>query len=106
MDIVDFLLARIGEDVQKSSELLGRPLLSESERWYEERLLLEAQSKRAVVELVGAARQAALASLLETGDAVTGSTAQGLHWTDLVLKALTLPYKRHADYQTSWTLTS
>jgi hypothetical protein len=104
MDIVEFLLARIREDLQKSGELLGRPLLSESERWYEERLLLEAQAKHAVVEVVGAARQAALASLLEYGDAVTGSTAQGLHWTDLVLKALTLPYKRHADYQPSWAL--
>ena len=111
MDVVDFLLARISEDAEKSRELLRRPFLSEAERWYERRLLKESEAKHAVVEIISAARQAALANMLRldrlTADldhhAGHDESAAGLQWTSLVLGALALPYAEHPDYQASWT---
>lgn len=104
MDIVEFLLTRIREDESKSREQLGRPFLSESDRWYEERMLAECVAKRLVVEIIGRARESALNYMIHSNDTESRRLAESIEWTVYALSALALPYATHPDYQDSWRL--
>lgn len=104
MDIVEFLLARIREDESKSQELLARPFLSESDRWYEQRMLTECAAKRVLVDVIGHAREAALNHMILSDDRESRRLAESIEWTVYALSALALPYMEHPDYQDSWRL--
>ncbi|XAS68765.1 DUF6221 family protein [Micrococcaceae bacterium Sec5.7] len=104
MDVVEFLSERIDEDEAAALKLLRDPLVSESGRWYEQRLLRECAAKRRLIAIIESARQAALARVVDTVSWDIRWIPEAIGWTSLALNALALPYTDHPDFQDNWHL--
>lgn len=105
MDIVDFLLARFQEDIVESRRLLSSPNTAVSDRWYEERLLRECETKLMLIDIIGGTRRNALARMVLEGEPDGSLCGDELEWTTLALAALAAPHADHPDYQDIWRLT-
>ncbi len=106
MDIVDFLVTRFQEDLSEARKLLASANVSLSDRWYEERLLKECETKLMLIEIIGGARRNALARMLLDDDGDEDPQyREELEWTRLALSALASVHEDHPDFQDSWRLT-
>ena len=98
MTLTDFLLERIAEDREAlpnlgdEVEVIGGRFVN-----YRERVLLECEAKRRIVERAQRASQAFDQSINPTTSGVATTM-------DLVLADLALPYADHPDYDESWRL--
>jgi Family of unknown function (DUF6221) len=104
MDVVEFLFARIEDDERAARKLLQDRAMSQSGRWYEQRLLRECDAKRSLIRIVEAARQAGLARMVSTDPADGHWVPEAIEWTGQALNALALPYRDHPDFQEDWKL--
>ena len=104
MDVVEFLFERIAEDEGAARRLLQDPMMSQSGRWYEQRLLRKCAAKRRLIRVIEAARQAGLARMVSTDPDYGHWAPEAIEWTGLALNALALPYTEHPDFQEGWKL--
>lgn len=99
-DLTDFLLARIAEDerhARKLAEVDRRPVLSLATTVnHPQRILLECESKRRIVEALD---EAVNANSRDVGGLGVGSRLLGL--LDAV-HYLALPYADHPDHREEW----
>jgi len=106
VDIVEFLSQRIGEDEAAARSLLTDRTLSKSGEWYEQRLLLECEAKRRLIQVVEAARQSALTAMVtesvDDGSGDGGWAPRSLDWMERSLRAVALPYVDHPDFNEDW----
>ncbi|WP_354182805.1 DUF6221 family protein [Arthrobacter sp. UYP6] len=105
MDIVDFLLTRFRDDAAESRKLLTARGVTPSDRWYEERLLRECETKLMLIEIIGGARRNALARMLLDPEGQGKQFADELEWTTLALASMAAAYQDHPEYQDVWRLT-
>ena len=106
MDIVDFLVTRFQEDLSEARKLLASANVSLSDRWYEERLLKECETKLMLIEIIGGARRHALSRMvLDVEDEDDPRFREELEWTRLALSALAAVHEDHPDFQDGWRLT-
>ncbi|UWX96810.1 DUF6221 family protein [Arthrobacter zhaoxinii] len=104
MDIVDFLVTRFQEDISEARKLLASSDVSLSDRWYEERLLKECETKLMLIEIIGGTRRHALSRMVVDPDE-DPQFREELEWTRLALSALAAVHEDHPDFQDNWRLT-
>ncbi len=94
MTLVEFLLARIGEDEKDARDWLPYARVRRLERW-PERILAECEAKRRIVVLHNTA--------LDAHTVIGSDFEQGQVWmADASLRLLALPYADHPDYDPAW----
>jgi hypothetical protein len=103
VDIVEFLSERIREDEAAARKILSDRSVSESGKWYEQRLLLECEAKKRVIRIVESARQTALATMVsDPFEEESRWIPEAIEWTTRSLKALALPYADHPEFEQDW----